>query len=185
MSKPENRTRRWTRAEYDRLIELGVFHEDEPIELLDGELVVREPKGSPHETAVGLVADALRHAFGPGWLIRVGAPLALDAASEPEPDLSVVSGTWRDYRDSHPTQPALVIEVAESSLVFDRTRKARLYARTGITEYWIVNLVERVLEVYRDPAQSEYRQVQRFGPAEAVSPLAAPTSQITVADLLP
>lgn len=101
-SEPTVRTRRWSRAEYERLIELGVFHEDEPIELLDGELVVREPKGSRHETAVGLVEDALRRAFGPGWLVRVGAPLALDDVSEPEPDVSVVRGARRDYRDPGP-----------------------------------------------------------------------------------
>lgn len=186
------RTRHWSRAEYDRLIELGVFHEDEPIELLDGELVVREPKGSRHETTVGLVEDALRQAFGTGWLVRVGAPLALDDVSEPEPDVSVVQGARRDYRESHPSRAVLVVEVAQSSLMFDRTRKTRAYARNGIAEYWIVNLVDRVLEVYRDPGQDPvdpthpgYRQLLRLQPSATVSPLAAPSSPISVADLLP
>ena len=192
MSEPMVRTRRWSRAEYDRLIELGVFHEDEPIELLDGELVVREPKGARHETAVALVEDALRQAFGSGWLVRVGGPLALDDVSEPEPDVSVVRGAPRDYRDAHPARAVLVVEVAQSSLMFDRTRKTRAYARNGIAEYWIVNLVDRVLEVYRDPgsdpvdpAQPGYRQLLRLQPSATVSPLAVPTSVIRVADLLP
>ena len=192
MSEPLVRTRRWSRAEYERLIELGVFHEDEPIELLDGELVVREPKGSRHETAVSLVQDALRRAFGPGWLVRVGAPLALDDVSEPEPDVSVVRGAPRDYRDTHPSRAVLVVEVAGSSLMFDHTRKTRAYARNGIAEYWIVNLVDRVLEVYRDPgsdpvepARPGYRQLLRLQAPAVVSPLAAPASSIGVADLLP
>lgn len=167
------RTRRWSRAEHDRLIEL-----------LDGELVVREPKGSRHETAVGLVEDALRQAFG--------APLALDDVSEPEPDVSVVQGARRDYRESHPSRAVLVVEVAQSSLMFDRTRKTRAYARNGIAEYWIVNLVDRVLEVFRDPGHDPvdpthpgYRQLLRLPPAATVSPLAAPAHPISVTDLLP
>lgn len=185
MSEPTTRTRRWSRMEYERLIELGVFHEDEPIELLDGELVVREPKGSRHETAVALVEDALRRAFGAGWLVRVGAPLALDDVSEPEPDVSVVRGAARDYRDAHPARAALVVEVAESSLMFDRKQKAAAYARNGIAEYWIINLTDRVLEVHREATASGYRQIERLGPAAAVTPLAAPANPVTVADLLP
>jgi Uma2 family endonuclease len=141
---------------------------------------------------VGLVEDALRPAFGPGWVVRVGAPLALDDVSEPEPDVTVVPGARRDYRDAHPTRAALVVEVALSSLMFDRTRKTRAYARNGIAEYWIVNLVDRVLEVYRgpgadpvDPAQPGYGERLRLPPPAAIAPLAAPASSITVADLLP
>ena len=78
------RTRRWTRKEYDRLVEIGMLHEDEPIELIGGELIVAEPKGSPHATAVALAADALRAAFGRGWLVRRQDPIALDDDSEPE-----------------------------------------------------------------------------------------------------
>src|SRR5947207_9959942 len=92
------RTRRWTRKEYDRLVEVGLLHEDEPIELIGGELIVAEPKGSPHATAVALAADALRAAFGRGWLVRQQDPIALDDDSEPEPDVAVVVGTARDYR---------------------------------------------------------------------------------------
>src|SRR2546422_561144 len=96
------RTRRWTRQEYDRLIELGVLHEDEPLELLDGRLVVREPQRTPHAVATQLVEEALRVAFGTGWSVRVQLPLALDADSEPEPDVAVVQGAPRDHLREHP-----------------------------------------------------------------------------------
>jgi Uma2 family endonuclease len=185
-------TRRWTRAEYYRLIDYGVLHEDEPIELLDGRLIVKEPQSSPHMTAVTLVADALRTAFGPGWVIRVQGPVALDDRSEPEPDVCVVSGSPRDYRDAHPTRPVLVVEVAGSGLRTARRRKAVAYARAGIADYWILNLADRVLEVHREPVvlaetrrHPRYRSSMTLDPHDVVTPLAAPHARITVADLLP
>ncbi|PYM77026.1 MAG: hypothetical protein DME03_06935 [Candidatus Rokuibacteriota bacterium] len=99
------RNRHWTRKEYDELIKSGFFDEDEPIELLGGQLIVAEPKGSPHSTAVALTVEALRMAFGPGWLVRVQDPVALDAESEPEPDVAVVPGLPRDYLAEHPARP--------------------------------------------------------------------------------
>lgn len=189
MRMPPVQTRRFTRAEYDRLIARGFFDEDEPIELLDGRLVVREPEGSRHAAAVGLARAALERAFGSRYHVRDAKPVALDAASEPAPDLAVVPGRLRDYRDAHPSTPVLVVEVAQSSLAKDRLRKARLYARAGLTDYWIVNLVDRVLEVYREPVRSsgrlKYRSVRPFRPGTVVSPLGAPRARIRVDDLLP
>jgi Uma2 family endonuclease len=184
------RTRRWSRVEYDRLIEHGFLDEDEPIELLDGLLVVKEPQGSRHVTAVGLVAETLRIAFGPRWFVQVQCPIALDDRSEPEPDVCVVGGALRDYRDALPTRPALVVEVAESGLRIARGRKATAYARAGIDDYWIVNLGSRALEVHRDPmrpkgSHARYRSIQALGANDTVSPLAMPSAQIAVADLLP
>ncbi|MEK7445826.1 MAG: Uma2 family endonuclease [candidate division NC10 bacterium] len=183
--------RRWTRAEYDRLVDLGVLH-GEPVELIGGQLVVAEPQGSYHATAIGAVDDALRAALPPGWVVRAQMPVALDDESEPEPDLAVVPGERPDYRADHPARPALVVEVAESSLAFDREDKGSLYARGGVRDYWIVNLVERVLEVYRDPGPDptapygwRYRAVERLGPAAVVSPLALPSVRLAVSDLLP
>src|SRR5262245_42439770 len=118
------RNRRWTRREYDQLITIGFFLEDEPIELLGGQLIVSEPKGSLHSTAIALTAEALRIAFGLGWLGRVRDPVALDDESEPEPDLVVVPGHPRDYLLEHPVRPVVLVEVAESSLGFDRGHKA-------------------------------------------------------------
>jgi Uma2 family endonuclease len=177
--------RRWTREEYDRLVEMGVFREDEHVQLIEGEIVEMTPQNAPHMTAVHLVADALRSAFGAGFSIRVQGPLALGADSEPEPDIAVVPGSVRDYRDRHPTTAALVVEVADATWRFDRERKSRAYAQAGIPEYWIVNLENRTLEVYRDPAGDRYRMEHILQPEEEVSTLARPDASIRVADLLP
>jgi len=186
------RTRHWTRKEYDRLIELGVLHEDERIELLGGQMIVAEPKGTPHSTAIGLTADALRLAFGQGWVVRVQDPVALDDESEPEPDVVVVAGTHRDYSSEHPSRTALLVEVAESTLGFDRRYKGSLYARAGVSDYWIVNLIDRVVEIHRAPGSAtgarfgwRYADVRTFREGASVSPLARADITIAVADLLP
>jgi Uma2 family endonuclease len=108
--------RRWSRREYARLIDHGVLDEDDPIELLDGLLLVKEPQRSPHRTAVVLVARALERAFGDGYFVQVQSPIVLDDRSEPEPDVCVIRGAPRDHADRHPTNPALVVEVAQSGL---------------------------------------------------------------------
>ena len=191
MAQPSLTLRRWKRAEYERLVDLGLFHGD-PVELIGGQLVGAEPQGSFHATAVGAADDALRAILPPGWIVRAQMPLALDDESAPEPDLAVVPGTRADYRASHPACPALALEVADSSLDFDRQHKGSLYARAGVQDYWIVNLIDRVLEVYRDPGPDpsapygwRYRSVETLAPPSVVVPLVFPSAQIAVADLLP
>jgi Uma2 family endonuclease len=186
------RTRRWTRPEYEHLVDLGMFRPDERLELVGGELIVREPQGGPHALAIELVGDALRSAFGPGWRVRTQLPVALDGESEPEPDFSVVPGTPREAAEPIPSLPALIVEVAETSLRFDRDRKGSLYARARVPDYWIVNLIEGVLHVYREPRPApeapygwRYADVQTLGRNDSVSPLAVPSARIVVADLLP
>ena len=182
------RTRRWTRLEYERMVERGIFQPDDRLELIDGQLVVKEPQDADHFTAILLVVKTLEKAFGPGWLMRPQGPVALDDRSEPEPDVSVVPGSPREYREGHPVRPVLVVEVSKSRLRFDRARKAALYARNGVEDYWIVNIVDRVLEVHREPIRGRrpaYRSIQTLQANEHVSPLAAPTARILVADLLP
>lgn len=183
--------RHWTRVEYERLVDLGVF-EGEPLELLGGQLVVAEPHGVYHASAISALEYAVRAALPPGWFVRTQLPILLDDESEPEPDLVVVPGRPSDYREAHPDRPVLVIEVAESSLTFDRDHKGSLYARAGIQDYWIVNLVDHALEVYRlpeaDPAGLygwRYQSMARLTPAAVVVPLAFASSRIAVADLLP
>lgn len=189
---PPLKIRRWTRVEYERLVEQGVFGEDERLELLDGLLVVREPQGSRHSAAITAVQRVLARAFGDDHVIRPQLPVALDDTSEPEPDLVVVSGGPWDYLHWHPATPLLLVEIAETSLALDRRHKGGLYARAGIADYWIVNLVDAVLEVYREPGPAptarfgwEYRSVQILPRDISVSPLAAPDARIAVADLLP
>ena len=168
MTQTPHTLRRWTRAEYDRLVDLGVF-EGEPLELLGGQLIVAEPKGTYHSSAVSAADYALRAVLPAGWIVRTQAPVSLDDESEPEPDLVVVPGRPADYRHAHPQRPALAVEV-----------------------YWIVNLVDRVLEIYRDPGPDpsalygwRYRSVTTLTPPAFAVPLGFASSRIAVTDLLP
>lgn len=183
--------RRWTRQEYEQMIAAGVIRSGERVELLNGEIRTMAAQGSAHVTTVQALLVALAAAFGPAYNVRSQAPLALGERSEPEPDLAVVPGTIWDYEQHHPSQALLVVEVADSTLKTDRLEKGSLYASAGIQEFWLVNLVDRVLEVYRDPFEDSkakhgwrYRLIQRFSPAEQVSPLARPESSIPVASFL-
>jgi Uma2 family endonuclease len=191
-SMTATRVRRMRRVEYERLVSIGFFGPEERLELVGGVLVVREPQGSRHATGIRRVETVLRRVFGVGWDVRSQLPVALDDESEPEPDVTVVPGTYDDYRDAHPARPVLIVEIADAGLAFDRTDKASLYARAGIADYWIVNLPEDVLEVYRQPIPTEdasygwtYGSVRRLILGEFVTPLAAPGARVTVADLLP
>src|SRR5215213_4175153 len=166
--------RRWTREEYERLVEEGFFHPEERLELVDGVIYEMTPQSSDHATGIRFIQRALRSLDGEGLDLRCQLPLALGLDSEPEPDLAVVPGDPEDYRDAHPTTAVLVVEVADSSLLHDRKRKTSLYARAGIPEYWILNLTRSCLEVFRDPQDGAYtsRTVLRDG--DSISPLARP-----------
>jgi len=186
------RTRRWSRAEYERLIEMGVFQPGEPIELIGGDLMVAEPQGAEHYTAIRKSAKALEAAFGPGWEVRTQGPIGLDDESEPEPDVAVVPGSPNDYRRVHPSRPVLTLEVADSSLAIDRGHKGSLYARAGLADYWVLNLIDRTLEVYRAPAADaeapfgwRYARRETIASSGRVAPLAAPGVLVFVEDLLP
>jgi Uma2 family endonuclease len=186
------RTRRWTRKEYQKLGELGILPEDEAVELIDGRLIVAEPKGAPHATIVARTASVLRRAFGDDWFVRQQDPIALDEASEPEPDVVVVPGADLDYFEDHPARPGLVVEVADTSLYYDRGHKGSAYARAGLPDYWVVNLVDWRIEVYRRPVSDNsaelgwrYLDVGVFTAGAAVVPLARPDVTIGVSDILP
>lgn len=182
----------WSRAEYYRLAEDGIF-EGRRVELIKGQIYEMSPQKSPHSAVMTRVREVLDTIFKPGgYSLRVQCPLALGADSDPEPDLAVVAGASLDYVKSHPTTAALVVEVADTSLEMDRGRKASLYAGAGIADYWIVNLVDQQLEVYRDPVSDPqqiydhgYTSVTIHTRGAVVSPLTAPNATIAVADLLP
>jgi Uma2 family endonuclease len=190
MSVSTLQTRRWTRQEYDRMAKAGLFKADERVELLDGEIAVMTPQASPHSVSIGMAERTLQHLFGPAYWVRVQMPLIGDPDSEPEPDLAVVPGEPRAYLQEHPRSAVLVVEVSDTTLSLDRDRKGPIYSRAGIPEYWIVNLVERTLEVYRDPLAHRdrpprYQILQCLSAADRIAPLAKPDVPVRGADLLP
>ncbi len=192
MAHVDFKTRRWRRVEYERLIETGFLQSGDPVELVGGQLIVAEPQGNRHFAAVRAMEEALRGAFGRGWQVRGQGPLALDEESEPAPDVAVVPGSFRDDVAGHPSRPALVVEISEPSLALDRDHKGSLYARASVPDFWIVNLADQTLEVYRDPGPDpaasfgwRYRSLEVLRREATVSPLALPGAHIPVPDLLP
>lgn len=190
MAAPTIHTKRWTRQEYDRLAESGILDPNEHVQLIEGEIVTMTPQNSPHAVTIGKTQRVLERIFGQGFWVRIQMPILIDPDSEPEPDLAVVPGAPEEYLREHPRTALLVVEVADTTLPLDRDRKAPLYARAGIPEYWIVNLTERCLEVYREPVTppnqpASYRSTVRLSPSDTIAPLAAPTVSIAIADLLP
>jgi Uma2 family endonuclease len=182
---------KWTREQYHKMTEAGLFVGTR-VELLEGEIFDMSAVYAPHATSVTLTSDLLREAFGKGWVIRVQQPLSLSERSEPEPDVAVVAGKPRDFKQAHPGSAALVIEVADSSLKYDRESKASLYAKAGLADYWIVNVLDRQVEVHRRPGADNnaefgysYADKMTFRESETIAPLAKPKVKITVADLLP
>ena len=179
------RTKRWTRAEYDRLAAAGYFHPEARLQLIQGEIVEMSPQSATHATAIQRLTRAVEALLGPGHHVRVQLPIALSDDSEPEPDVAVVKGTIDDYEEQHPGTAVLIGEVADSTLRFDQTRKLAMYAAAGVPEYWVLNLVDRTLDVHREPHGSGYATRLRLGPEDSVSPLAAPAAHLRVADLFP
>jgi Uma2 family endonuclease len=182
---------RFTRAEYYQMAELGFF-EDRRVELIDGVIVDMAPQKDFHAAGVLLTQHALQRKMA-GFLVRTQMPLDLGRASDPEPDISVVTGDIRDYVGTgHPKSAVLVVEVSDTTLRFDRGKKASLYARAGIADYWILNLIDNLVEVRRNPVADpaapfgwRYDSVSEFRPPQAIAPLARPDALIPVAELLP
>jgi hypothetical protein len=177
------RRRLWTRKEYYRLSDLGFFNEQR-VELIGGVVILRPQQSNRYAVSVTLTAEALQGAFGPGYWVRTLASLDLSRWSVPDPELAVVEGAPRSHANDtgNPRTALLVVEVGETTLRFDRGRKGSLYARSGIADYWILNLVDRQLEVYRDPVAdasrpfgSRYASRTDLGPNDTVRARAAIT----------
>lgn len=184
--------RRFSVDEYHRMIESGILTSNDRVQLIDGWIIEMPPIGPEHITSNSLAGSAVQSRLPAGWIVRLQGPITL-TNSEPEPDVVVVRGTLRDYAKRHPGSRdlALVIEVADSTLNFDRVQKAATYAAAGIPEYWIVNLVDRQLEVHREPQTTasgpEYRLREIIAASGTVHLTIAGQSvaQLAVADLLP
>jgi Uma2 family endonuclease len=187
------RPHRWTREEFYQMLDLGWF-QDQRVELIDGEVIDMPSQKNYHGAAITLTMDALRLAFGAGFWVRNQLSLDLSPRSVPDPDLAVVAGSPQRVTAAtpNPTTALLVVEVSDSTLAYDRGHKGSLYSAAALADYWIVNLVQRQLEVYRDPIADKtrlfgfrYNRRTILDPVDVVSPLAAPQASITVADLLP
>jgi Uma2 family endonuclease len=184
MALPDVEVHRWTRQEYERAAYAGAFG-DRRVELVEGVVYDMPPQDSPHATGVTKAQRALTAAFGPGFTVRQQMPLRLSRLSMPEPDLAVVPGEPDDYGKAHPKTAELVVEVTDTSQYHDRVRKVGIYALAGIQDYWIMNLAQDVLEVYREPLKGDYRQKLTVRRGERIAPLASPEVPIAVDDLLP
>lgn len=186
---------RFTLEQYYQLDRLGYFNNTR-VELIYGEIVEMSPVNWPHALCVGLLGDILPAAFGSGYWVSLQQPFGVPnvtPASLPQPDVAVIAGSRRAYTD-HPTVAALLVEVSEATLSYDLTTKAEMYATAGVPEYWVLDLDNRQLHVFRDPqplslppdlATTAYHTHLALGPADRVAPLGAPHASILVSDLLP
>ena len=178
---------RMTVDEYERLAEASIL-DDDRVELIDGYLVRKMPKKPPHVWAVDAILEALRATL-PGWWCRKEDPVRIPNFDEPEPDVAVVRGSRDDYGDRipGPKDVALIVEVSESTLVRDRGKKRAAYARGRIPVYWIINLVDRQVEVYSRPSARGYRSSRVYKPGQNIPVVIAGSrvGRIAVADILP
>lgn len=184
--------RRITLDEYHRLICQGFFSPEERLELIEGFLIAMSPVHPPHAYATAHITEEFIHLLGRQVSVRSQLPITLPTeGSEPEPDFLVAERA--EYIDSHPgpSDILLVGEVSDSTLNFDRTTKLSIYARSGIVEYWILNLVDKQLEIYREPelsadgAEGTYRVKLTREPSESVSLLAFPDIKISLKEIFP
>jgi Uma2 family endonuclease len=184
--------RHFSNREYYAILDAGWFLEHR-VELIDGEILEMAPQKNLHAIGVKAAEYVLEHVFGTGYWVRAQASLDLRPRSIPDPDIAVVVGNFRSHnRNANPTTALLIVEVSDTTLAYDRSWKASLYAACGIADYWIVNVVDQQVEVYRNPVADASK---RFGFRYAdridltagaiISPLAAPTAKIAIADLLP
>ena len=178
--------RLFTVDEYHQMIETGIFHEDERIELINGELVRMVPIGHSHSGQVNRLNRTFGRALNQSVLLSVQNPVTLPDFSEPQPDIMLLRPRDDDYSRSNPTAADvfLIIEVADSSLAYDQQVKGLTYAQASIQDYWIVDLVDGTLLVHRQPTPAGYTSVQTLSRGDSVTPLAFPELTLQVADLL-
>jgi Uma2 family endonuclease len=182
----ELQRRLFTADEYHRMAQAGILGEDDRVELVDGEIVEMTPIGSPHAACVDRLSVQLQQAIAGRGIVRVQGPIRLDARSEPQPDLSILRPRADFYAAAHPTPGdiLLVIEVADSSLRYDRNVKIPLYARDAIAETWLVDLPNERVEMFREPAPDGYQSSRQIGRGEKLAPQALPDITLSVDKIL-
>jgi Uma2 family endonuclease len=174
-------------TEYHRMAEAGILDEDSRVELIRGQIVDMAPVGAPHLAMVNRLTRLLPGVVGGRGILSVRNPVQLDDGSEPEPDLAVLTPRPDDYETEIPRAQdvLLIIEVADSSLQEDRERKMPLYAESGVPECWLVNLIDRLVEVYRQPADGLYTQITPVRPGGFLDIAALPGASLLAEDLFP
>jgi Uma2 family endonuclease len=177
----------WTVHDYHRMSELGILDANERTELIAGQIVLMTAKGTAHVITLQLLANNLYHRLGEVALIRTQDPIQLDNSSEPEPDLALVRGTILDYADHHPhpDEIYLVVEVADSTLKQDCEIKDKLYARSGIADYWVVDIQNRQVHIFRNPTPTGYTSQLILTAPNSVSPLAFPDVMVSIESIFP
>ena len=184
---PTPQRRKFTVAEYYRMGEIGILGPDERVELIDGEILVMPPIGPGHAGSVDFTADYITRRLDEQFIVRSQNPVHLSDSSEPQPDIAIIVRRRESYFTAHPT-PAdvlLVIEVADSSLEFDREVKAHIYGRAGVPETWVKNLPEDCIERFTEPGPEGYAQHSIHRRGETLTPVSLPDLELPVADLLP
>ena len=177
--------RRFTRAEYHRMAEVGILGEHDRVELIRGEIVEMSPIGRRHKAFVGNLAQLLIVRLAGRAIVWVQSSIALAEDTEPEPDLAVLRRGAVPYkeRDAWAEDALLVVEVADSALAYDRSTKLRLYAEAGIPEYWVVDCAAETVEVYRSPGPEVYRDVSRLAGTAKVTLHAFPDVELTTTEI--
>ena len=177
--------RLFTRQEYHRMGEVGILKETDRVELIRGEIVEMSPIGRRHHAFVTTLSRLLILALGNRAIVSVQGPIVLAEDTEPEPDLAILRRRLPPYkeREAFREDALLLIEVAESSLAYDRSTKLRLYAEAGIPEYWVVDCLAESVEIHRGPDAGRYRDVSRVEGAASVSPQAFPDVVLSLADI--
>ncbi len=177
--------RRFTRAEYYRMVEAGILGVHDRVELIRGEIVQMSPIGRRHAAFVDNLAELLIVRLTGRAIVHLQGPVALTDDTEPQPDLAVLRRRPVPYKDREAwaEDTLLLIEVADSSLAYDRSTKLRIYAEAGIPEYWIVDCAAETVEVYRTPGPEGYRDVSRADGATALTLQAFPDVALTPAEI--
>lgn len=184
---PQN-LKRWTVEDYHRLSELGLLDPSERTELIAGQITLMASKGTPHVTALRLLAQSFDAFLAErSFFVSTQDPIVLDDLSEPEPDLAVLRGSLLDYADRHPrpVDVLLIVEVADSTLQGDCQLKDKLYARAGIVEYWVQDLKNRQLHIFQNPTLRGYSSHLILAVTEQVSPLSFPELSLSLEEIFP
>ena len=176
----ERARRLFTIEEYERMVETGILKRDDRVELIEGEIVEMSPIGDPHAAIVTNLTHLLVNLAGDRARVRVQGPVRVPPRSKPQPDLAVLRSRSYMRAGAAAEDVLLVIEVADTSLEYDRRVKLRLYARAGIAEYWVVDANAEALDLYRGPSGDGYREHRRAVRGETVGPLAFPDTAIAV-----